>query len=298
MSKFFQILLAAIYLLLTSYTIIVLLELWGLLISHLLTLELCSAWAAFCFSSAYFQAGIALARAHVRKPVKEEEDKLNGYFEEVLQQAGIKKSIRLLIEEEMGCNAFAIGPHTIVVSRGILEKMEPAELKAILAHELGHLESKDCVVGAAFSTASIPPLIISIVYKKGKRLFLRGFRFTTGFLNGIGRFLLLVFLIGLLYWLYSKHFMMPLLATGLFVFLLSKVNNLFLFFWKMTYRYIEYKQDAFASKLGYGTALRQALLKSTSDEPQSVSLYEIITRSVHPVIYNRIRRLEKLEGLR
>jgi len=50
--------------------------------------------------------------------------------------------------------------------------------------------------------------------------------------------------------------------------------------------------------LGYGTALRQALLTLAVNEPQVVSLYEILMRGSHPVIYNRIRRLEELEGVR
>src|ERR1700683_2673244 len=148
MSKYFQVLLVAVYMLLTSYSLIALLKFWGLPISHHLTVGLLSGWAAYCFSAAYFWTGISLAHRHVRRPVKAEEDKLNSCFQEVLGQAGGVKKFQLLIEEEMGCNAFAIGHRTIAVSRGALDKMAPEELKAILAHELGHLQSKGCLITA------------------------------------------------------------------------------------------------------------------------------------------------------
>jgi len=297
MTKFFQILLVAVYVLLTSYAFIGLLKIWGLPISRNLTIGLLFGWMVYCFSSASFRAGNLLAHIHVRKPVKEEEDKLNSHFQEVLQQAGIVKTFRLLIQEEMGYNAFAIGLRTIVVSRGLLEGMEPGELKAVLAHELGHLQSNDCLISSAFSAANFLPWIVTVVYEKVKHIFLRGFIFSVFLFRVRVSVLLLVLLVGLSFFWYS-HSLLPLLATILFVLTFRRVSSLFLFLWKMISRFTEYKQDAYACQLGYGTALRQALFKVTLNEPQSVGLYEILMRSDHPVIYNRIRRLEKLEGLR
>jgi len=297
MSKFFQILLVAVYILLTSYSFLALLKLWGLPVSWLLMLGCCAAWAAYCFSSAYFRAGIFLAHRHVRRPVKAEEDKLSGCFREVLGQAGTVKKFQLLIEEEMDCNASAVGLRTILVSRGSLDKMAPEELKAILAHELGHLQSKDCLVSLAFSASLFLPQIITVMYDKVKGIFLQRVRISEFQVQVRTRFRLLALLIGVLFY-WDPHSVFPLIATFLFALACRKINRPFLFLWRIISRYREYRQDAYACQLGYGTGLRQALFKLTMSEPQLVSLYEILMRGDHPVIYNRIRQLEKLEGIR
>ena len=298
MSKYFQILLAEFYVIVTGYGLIALLRCWGLPIASSLSAELLLGWTTCCFSSASINTSLLLSSLHVRKPVKAEEDTLNTLFREVLQQAGIDKSFRLLIQEEMSCNAFAIGLRTIVVTRGLLEKMDPAELKGILAHELGHLQSRDCLVGAAFASAGLLPLLVAVVYEKGKRVLLYGLRCSIAVLSILNGCLLLGFLLSVAYWCYSRHVLMPVVATAVFVWLFRKVRNLFGFLWRTITRFREYQQDAYACRLGYGTALHQALLKSTLNKPQSVSLCEILMGSDHPMIYNRIRRLEKWEELR
>jgi Zn-dependent protease with chaperone function len=297
MSKFFQILLVAVYVLLTSYSFAVLLALWGLPVSRPLLWGCCTAWTAYCFSSAYFRAGIFLAHRHVRRPVKAEEDKLNGCFQEVLGQARMIKKFQLLIEEEMCCNAFAIGLRTIVVTRGSLDKMAPEELNAILAHELGHLQSKDCLVSSAFTAASFLPQIVTVIYDKVKFIFLQRVSISETQVRVKIRFRLLVLFIGVLFY-WNPHSVFSLLATFLFALACRQINRPFLFLWRIISRYREYRQDAYAYQLGYGKGLRQALFKLTINEPQFVSLYEILMRGDHPVIYNRIRRLEKLEGIR
>jgi Zn-dependent protease with chaperone function len=298
MSKYCQILLAEAYILLTGAGVIDLLRCWGLCVSRPLTVGLLLAWTAACFSSAYFLAGIFLAGHQVRKPVKDEDAKLNAYFGEVLHAAGTDKPFRILIQEETGCNAFATGLRTIVVTRGLLERMEPAEIKGVLAHELGHLQSKDCLVGAAFASAGLLPLLVTVVFGQAKRILLRALGFSIAVLNIFGWFLLPVLVISLTYWLYSRHVLLPMAATAVFVWFFRKAHALFRFCWRMNARFREYQQDAYAFDLGYGSGLRQALLKWTVSQPQSVSLYEILISSDHPVIYNRIRRLEKWEGLR
>jgi len=310
MCKFFQALLVAIYLLLTGYSLFALLKLWGLPVSNRVTLGCYVGWAAYCFSSAYLWTGLSLVRLHVRRPIKAEEDKLIGCFQEVQQKAGIMKTFQLLIQEDMGCNAFATGIKTIVVSRGLLDKVTPEELKGILAHELGHLQSKDCIFSAAFLAARFPPQLVAGLCEKGMRILTGGFIipgdllfsirrfFNRGAFFRIRMFLWLAALIGLSFWLHAQHLLLPMVLSLSFPWTFWKVTRLFSFLWKMTNRFIEYKRDEYACQLGYGPALRLALHKLTLDEPQIVSLYETLMRENHPVVYNRIRRLEKLEGIR
>lgn len=85
----------------------------------------------------------------------------------------------------------------------------------------------------------------------------------------------------------------------LFIAFLRLINPVFRFLWLLNPRFTEYRQDAFAQRLGFGPALKQVLLKLLQHSPpQPVNRYLIITRSSHPILHNRIRRLEKLEGLR
>jgi Zn-dependent protease with chaperone function len=76
------------------------------------------------------------------------------------------------------------------------------------------------------------------------------------------------------------------------------LNRIFRFLALMLSRLAEYRQDAFADSLGYGEGLRRALQKLAAAGEPAVNRYYIVFHSSHPVIYNRIRRLEKLSGRR
>jgi len=67
--------------------------------------------------------------------------------------------------------------------------------------------------------------------------------------------------------------------------------------WTSVTRFREYRQDAFAHSLGYGKSLSSALTKLSALGINAVNQYEVIMRHNHPIIYNRIERLEKLVGL-
>ena len=67
---------------------------------------------------------------------------------------------RLEIIETPALNAYAAGlregDYTIAVTRGLLERLEPAEIEAVLAHELTHIRNRDTqlMVIAVISPAS------------------------------------------------------------------------------------------------------------------------------------------------
>ncbi|WP_254769110.1 M48 family metalloprotease [Salinilacihabitans rarus] len=61
-------------------------------------------------------------------------------------------------------NSFAVGglrSGTVVVSRGLLDRLDPAELDAVLAHELAHLTNRDALV---MTLASFLPALVSDEY--------------------------------------------------------------------------------------------------------------------------------------
>jgi Zn-dependent protease with chaperone function len=83
-------------------------------------------------------------------------------------------------------NAFAYGwrrrPH-LVVTRGLVERLPEDELKAVLAHEVGHLRSRDFLI---LTMAMVIPMIFVRV---GWRLFLRGGSSNIGlFLRAMGAY--------------------------------------------------------------------------------------------------------------
>jgi Zn-dependent protease with chaperone function len=100
----------------------------------------------------------------------------------------------------------------------------------------------------------------------------------------------------LLGWLlHQVHLLQAVVPVIGFVWISYVIKIIFTFFYRLEMRDIEYRRDAYAFRLGFGRGLRQALQKLTKD-PQPVNSFLIILRSSHPVIYNRIRRLEELEG--
>ncbi len=165
MSKYFHIGLVFLYINLGSCCLLLVLVFSGLPMTDATCLTAMAGWMLICYSAAWFKPGIFLfLHSRARRPILEDE-RLERVFREVAQRANCDPSIHLLIEEEMSVSAYAIGRHTVVLSKGMLKLMTEQELKGIIAHELGHLTSKDCVAGAAFVMASELPRIMTQLYR-------------------------------------------------------------------------------------------------------------------------------------
>jgi Zn-dependent protease with chaperone function len=95
------------------------------------------------------------------------------------------------------------------------------------------------------------------------------------------------------YLLSRIHLLKAVIPVILFVVVFSVFNRVFGFLTLMLSRLAEYRQDAFAFRLGYGDELRKVLEKLAASSEPVVNRYYIVMHSTHPVIYNRIRRLEK-----
>jgi len=287
MIRTFQITLVLIYLLLVEFSFLILLALSGVAVPDRAAILITVGWLFLCFSSGYWLAPYFYFRhSSLRKPVFEEEERLKVCFEKVQERSNCKRNFRLLVEESMELNASAIGRHTIAVTRGMLEQMTDEELKGLLAHELGHHLNKDTLVMAAFGTASVLSGSLR--------------RFLTAILIRLfaADKLRLIIALFLLVMVLPVQFLTITGACLAFVLLFALADPLFRQACLCSSRFIEYKQDAYAHQLGFGQELKEALRKLTLEGPQEVNTYFILTKSSHPVIYNRIRRLERLEGLR
>jgi heat shock protein HtpX len=281
--------LVAVYVLLTGVCFLFVLSLFGLYISWGTLILTLAGWGLFCFLSVYFLGPVHLFfRGRLRKPILEEETRLRGCFADVLKSAGCMKQCRLRIIEEKEEESFVFGGHTIAVSVSLLNNLTDEELKGLMAHELGHLISKDTMIAWAFMTASDLPRMV--------RRCLFAWRLLTR------RVLILLvplaLLILIVLFLFRSKWVLPVMGTILLLLLSAMLEGLFRWLGRMLSRRCEYRQDAFAHRLGYGAGLRDALKKMARQGREQVNAYYILMHGTSPVIYDRIRRLERLLGMR
>jgi Zn-dependent protease with chaperone function len=305
MNKYNHFILVVAYSLLSSALLLLLLSIFcrSLILHSAGTQFYCMVcWLLFCLSGVYWWPDLMLAKMNVRLCILEEEQLLLPCVQEIQEKTGQTIAFRFYILEDEGPNAFALGKRTIVVSRGLLTLLNQPELLAVVAHEIGHLQSKDGVAGAAFSVALFTTRLVRKVFRTALRPFpslfrshsyYRGVMVVVEFLQGT---LILALLLLVCMALHVLHLLLAALCLVVCFYLL---DQFFLFLWRWSARLNEYRQDNFAHRLGYGGNLKDALLKITRClPPQPLNLYTVLTYHDHPVIYNRIRRLEKLAGLR
>lgn len=292
MYKFLQTGTVLVYVLLTCCCFLLMLFVSGVYISWLTFCTAMTGWALFCFSSIYILAPLNLFfYGSIRLPVLEEEKRLRDCFADVLKNTGCQKKFGLRISESDAPEAFACGGNVIAISKSLMNELTDDELKGILAHELGHLVSSDLMMSRAFVTAGLLPeavyRLVSLVSTVLRKIIL--------FLPLTGLLLLATFIF---LFFFKSQVLMPIIAMVLFLITFSILNRLFHWLRLALSRQCEYRQDAYAHKLGHGAGLRDALKKLAKMEQQRVNIYFTLMYSTRPVIYNRIRRLEVLEGMR
>jgi heat shock protein HtpX len=84
-------------------------------------------------------------------------------FEEVRRSSGYKGDVELYIVDTPVPNAFAVGnmfKKAVVVHSGLLTELDRGEVKAVLAHELGHIANRD---NAYMIAVSLTPFFAYVV---------------------------------------------------------------------------------------------------------------------------------------
>lgn len=107
------------------------------------------------FISYWFCDKIVLAMYRAKPVGPAELPELKSMVRELAESAGIPMP-RLYVAPHRSPNAFATGrnpAHAVVcVTQGILELLNPDELKGVLAHELGHVKNRDILVSTIAAT--------------------------------------------------------------------------------------------------------------------------------------------------
>lgn len=119
---------------------------------------------ALFFFQLFTSDKIALAAMGVREVSPEQAPELHAMIERLCIQADLPKPRIGVIQTEMP-NAFAMGRSqksaTVVATTGIMQRLEPAELEGVMAHELAHVMHRDvAVMTIASFFASIAALIL------------------------------------------------------------------------------------------------------------------------------------------
>ncbi len=100
--------------------------------------------------SFYFSDKIALASSGAKSVTREEAPMLYRVAERVAQKSGVKLP-RLYMIHDDAPNAFATGRNennaAIAVTTGLMDILTEDELEGVLAHEFGHIQNRDILVG-------------------------------------------------------------------------------------------------------------------------------------------------------
>jgi len=127
--------------------------------------------AGLLFAQYYYSSKIALFSMHAKEVSPAEAPQLHGIVDRLCALADMPKP-RVAIADTDVPNAFATGrnPSDAVVcaTTGILRRLEPAELEAVLAHELSHIRRGDIAVSAA-AGATLGP-VLRVAPGAGRRL--------------------------------------------------------------------------------------------------------------------------------
>jgi Zn-dependent protease with chaperone function len=220
-----------------------------------------------------------------RTMIGRERQKLEPLLSDVINQTNSKygtyyklDDFKIRVTDDKVVNAFALGYNVITVNRGAFEAFTDEQLRAILAHEMGHLYYRDSVKRIALIFSSIATRVLMWAYAIYAAIVTALGVGASKDRSGVfalmalcGFVLMMLFIpVVILNWLGSKLFNLLNLAMS---------------------RRSEYRADAFASSLGYKTDLVAALEVLDGLSISDNSFMGKIT-ATHPSAMERIGALE------
>lgn len=209
--------------------------------------------------------------------------RIQPIFEEVYSNAKkqnpeFPENIKLYMSEDNEPNAFAMGRHTVCVTKGLLS-MNDSDIKGILGHEFGHLAHKDT---DTLLVMTIGNLIVSIIFAAW-RLFFNIFARIMNIIMGIASQSWGALIAGAI----TRIFIDFLLVAGMTLW-----TKLGVVICMASSRANEYLADKYSFELGYGYDLCNALRKMDGLS-HSKGLWAALSSS-HPATIERINKLNQL----
>jgi len=208
---------------------------------------------------------------------KQEKEYLMPIYTDVYEDIKAKNSkindVVLYIQDVMTVNAFAIGKHTVVITKGAIETFSESELKGVLVHEFGHI-----VHGHTMSA------VLNVV---GNGIFSIAVLTTR----------LYILLIELIIITFEKSIILKILFT-LIRFIFDMILVLLLFIGQailsLNSQQQEFEADKFVYENGYGSELVGALyLLQKMNMSQKMTIKQKLTAS-HPLLAFRINKIENM----
>lgn len=214
---------------------------------------------------------------HIRKlETKQEKELLQPIFDEVYEQAKRRNPelghIEMCVVDKVFANAYALGKHTVAVTKGAMQTFSEDGLKALIAHEIAHILYHDTIANiyvwlgnSTFMTwVFLVKGILSVVdfLQKEKK-------------KSMGQFVALLVKIIFEAILFLMTFLLQAVVA---------INS----------RKNEYRADRYAYDLGYGEELVEAfyLLEKIHLGDNSTVIQRMLKS--HPRITARIERLETM----
>jgi heat shock protein HtpX len=122
------------------------------------------------FFSYWFSDKIVLKMYGAQEVSPAEAPQLHQIVDELAHEAGIPKPRVYIIPDESP-NAFATGRNpehaAVAATEGILRLLTPAELKGVLAHEMGHVRNRDILISTIAATMAGAIMILADMARWG-----------------------------------------------------------------------------------------------------------------------------------
>jgi heat shock protein HtpX len=210
--------------------------------------------------------------------------RIQPLFDEVYANAKklnpeLPDNITLYLSDDDSPNAFALGRHTVCVTKGLLS-MDGNDIKGILGHEFGHLAHKDT---DTLLVMSVGNLIVSVLFAVWRFLF-NVFAKIMNFILGIMSRSVGAVVAGFITRIFIDFILVALMAIwtklGVLICMASSRAN-------------EYLADKYSFELGYGNQLAIALQKLSGGSHSSNGVFAALSSS-HPATSDRIERLRQL----
>jgi len=128
-----------------------------------------SLWVTYAFYDKLMLLGVEYHEVTATNAKNLLEKQLYNTIEEMQVAAGLKYTPRVFIIEANYMNAFASGysekSAMVAITRGLLEKLDRAEIQAVMAHELSHIRHLDIKLTLTASVlANLTLIVIDVLF--------------------------------------------------------------------------------------------------------------------------------------